>query len=59
MFGYLVTFVGVACVVAALTWLYGPFALGAGGLVLLMVGLLVDLDPVKEPQRGKRSQSAP
>lgn len=50
---------GVLLVVAGAAWLVGPFALVAGGVVLLIVGLVVDFDPVKEPQRGKRSQSAP
>lgn len=38
--------VGVALVVVALTWLFGPWGLLGSGLVLMVAGLLVDLEGV-------------
>ena len=59
MWGLVTLFAGVLVTLAGLAWLFGPWVLVVGGLVLTVVGLCVDLDRVKEPQRGKRSQSAP
>jgi hypothetical protein len=41
---------GVACVAAALVWLFGAWALLGSGLVLLTAALLV---PVREEDRGE------
>lgn len=58
MWGLLTVFAGLLMAVAGVVWLVGPWGLIAGGVVVVIAGLLVDFDRVKEPQRGKRSQSA-
>lgn len=59
MLGPIVTILGGLLVIAGLALMLGPFALIGGGVVLVMFGLFVDLDPVKEPQRAKRRPAAP
>lgn len=59
MIGLFVILVGWVCVVVAAVLLWGVPALMVAGVVTLAVGVLVDLDRVKEPQRVKRSQSSP
>lgn len=54
MIGLSIAAVGVALVVVALIVILGPWAAVVCGVVLTLVGLLVDFDPVKEPQRAKR-----
>lgn len=59
MIGLFVILVGWLCIVVAAVILWGVPALLVSGAVMLSVGVFVDLDRVKEPQRVKRSQSYP
>jgi hypothetical protein len=59
MIGPFVIAVGWVCVVVAGVLLFGVPALLVAGLVMCAVGVFVDLDRVKEPQRAKRHQSSP
>ena len=59
MTALLVILAGWVSVVVAAVILWGGVPLLVAGVVMIAVGLLVDLDRVKEPQRAKRSQSSP
>ncbi len=59
MIGLSLIAVGWVCVVVACVVLFGSVALIPAGVVMMLVGAFVDLDPVKEPQRAKRRQSSP
>lgn len=59
MTGLFVALLGYVAAVVGLVLLVGVWPLIPCGVVLMAVGLFVDLDRVKEPQRAKRSQSAP
>lgn len=54
MIGWLLIVVGVLLAVSSLAWLFGPLVLLGAGVLFVLVGLFVDFDPVKEPQRAKR-----
>jgi membrane-bound ClpP family serine protease len=59
MIGLFVILAGWVCLVVAAVVLWGVAALLVAGVVMLAVGVFVDLDRVKEPQRAKRDQSSP
>lgn len=59
MTGLFVIFAGLLLVVAGAAWLVGPWVLVGAGVVVVLVGLFVDFDRVKEPQRAKRRSTAP
>jgi len=59
MIGALVAALGAVFIVLALAWLFGPLVLFGAGGVLIVAGLFVDFDRVKEPQRAKRYSAAP
>jgi hypothetical protein len=59
MLGPLTILAGFALCVVGLVLVVGWWTLIPAGVVLMAVGVFVDLDRVKEPQRGKRSQPAP
>lgn len=54
MIGYGVVAAGWVLLVAALCVVVGVWALIPAAVVMIVVGLFVDLDPVKESTRGKR-----
>ena len=58
MIGLAVAALGVVFLAVGLALVVGAWVLIPCGVVLVAVGLFVDLDRVKEPQRGKRHQSA-
>ena len=59
MIGLLVALVGVVVASTGIVLTFGLWTLMPVGAVLLLVGLFVDLDSLKEPPHGKRDQSAP
>lgn len=59
MIGLLVAFLGVCVAATGLVLTFGVWTLTPVGAVLLLVGLLVDLDSLKESPHGKRRKSAP
>lgn len=59
MIGLFVILAGWLALVVGAILLWGVVPLLAAGVVMMCVGLLVDLDRVKESQRAKRSQSPP
>lgn len=59
MLGLFAIAAGFILCVLGLIVVVGWWTLIPAGVVLMAVGVFVDLDRVKEPQRGKRSQSAP
>jgi len=52
MIGLLVIAVGWLLIAVSAVWLWGPFALGAAGVVTVLVGLLADLDSLRSPKRA-------
>lgn len=58
MIGWLFVLAGALSVIAGVSVLVSPWFAVGGGVVLLVAGLVVDLDR-EEPKRGKRSQPAP
>lgn len=58
MIGLLVMAVGFVLAVCGVVLTFGVWTLMPAGGVLLVAGLLVDFDRVKEPRRAKRDQSA-
>lgn len=59
MIGLLVILAGFVLVVVGLVLVLGVWVLVPAGVVVMLVGMFADLDRLKEPQRAKRSQSAP
>ena len=58
MIGLAVIAVGVALVVVGCVLTFGLWTLIPAGAVLVIAGLAVPFDRVKEPQRAQRHQSA-
>lgn len=59
MLGLFAIAAGFILCALGLVLVVGWWTLIPAGVVLMAVGVFVDLDRLKEPQRGKRSQSAP
>lgn len=57
MIGFGVVVAGWVTLLAALVVLLGVWPLVPAGVVMIVVGLSVDLDRVKEPTRAKRHPS--
>lgn len=55
MIGLSVIAVGWILVVVACVVLFGAVALVPAGVVMILVGLIADLDAVRSPKRAKRS----
>ena len=59
MIGQTVVAAGWVLLVAAVCVVVGVWTLIPAAVVMIVVGLFVDLDPVKESTRAKRHPSAP
>lgn len=59
MIGYLLLAAGLVSLVVGVALLLGPWVFIGAGVVAVVLGLFVDFDRVKEPQRAKRHPAAP